>query len=155
MNPEDLYQEIILDHASKPRNHRAMENPSAKVEAENPLCGDEITVFLKISEDGSRIENTTFLAQACAICTASGSLMTTKMRDLPVGDAKELSAGFQELLTKPACETTADLRGLNALEGVKKFPMRIKCATLAWHALDHAIAQAQSGGGDANLVIEE
>jgi nitrogen fixation NifU-like protein len=139
-SPESLYQEVILDHSRHPRNQS--ENPQAqiRIEAENPLCGDELVLFLQ-SADG-QILRTTFTSQACAICTASASLLTTKIRQISPEQARQLSAEFQNLLQQPPespIPPELKLGDLRALEGVRKFPMRVKCATLAWHALDQAL----------------
>jgi len=159
MSTEELYQEIIMDHAGKPRNFVEMAEPDAKVEAENPMCGDELTLFLRASADGLRIEKTQFTGQACAICTASASLLTTKIKSLPIGEAESLSQAFQEMLKIPAEESAEGsaerLGNLQVLEGVRKFPMRMKCATLAWHALDHAVVQLREKGHSEKLIFSD
>lgn len=164
MNPSDpsphedpqtdaLYQEIILDHSRRPRNQGEIPDATARIEAENPLCGDELVLFVQ-SEDG-KIVRTTFTSQACAICTASASLLTTKIRNVSCERAREISTQFQTLLQTPL-ETEpsvpAGLGDLRALEGVRKFPMRVKCATLPWHALEQALEQTspQSFAPDAS-----
>lgn len=145
MNSEELYREVILDHARKPRNHRAMEDAMAKVEAENPLCGDELTLYVRTTFDGATIEAVSFQAQACAICTASTSLLTQKTKGKNLLEAGEISEKFQSLVTRPPEEPIDDVReslgDLAVLEGVRKFPMRVKCATMPWRALDQALAQ--------------
>lgn len=159
MNMDELYQEIIMDHAGKPRNYAVMEEPDAKVEAENPMCGDELTLFLRVSADGMRIEKTQFTGQSCAICSASASLLTTKVKNVGVEDAQELSGAFQQMLKIPAeesAEASAERLGnLQVLEGVRKFPMRVKCATLAWHALDHAIVQLREKGEPEKVTFSD
>lgn len=158
MNSDELYQEIIMDHAGRPRNYSVMPDPSFTVEAENPMCGDELTLCVKTSEDGLRIEKTQFTGQSCAICTASASLLTTKIRSLSMSDAEKFSRTFQEMLKRTpetSVEDCEPLGNLQVLEGVRKFPMRVKCATLAWHALDQAIAQSQQGIPSSKTAISE
>jgi nitrogen fixation NifU-like protein len=157
MNSEELYQEVIMDHASRPRNHTVMEDATCVVEAENPLCGDELSLYLRCS-DAKTIEKTTFKSQACAICTASASLLTTKIRNLSIDEAERISIAFQHCLTdtkEPNDDETHRLGNLKALLGVRKFPMRIKCATLAWHALDRALRAAREGIAKVELIEEE
>jgi nitrogen fixation NifU-like protein len=145
MNSEELYREVILDHARRPRNCGPMEDATVRVEAENPLCGDELTLCLRASGDGTSIEAIRFQAQACAICTASTSLLTQKIKGREIGEAHKFSEGFQKMLARPADESIEDVRGglgdLGILEGVRKFPMRVKCATMPWRALDQALDQ--------------
>lgn len=159
MNTNELYQDIILDHSSRPRNFGKMEDADVSVEAENPLCGDELTLYLKTSEGGSKVECTQFTGQACAICTASASLLTIKMRNVSSEKALALSREFQNLLlpgdSEQAASPAPGLGDLQALAGVRNFPMRIKCATLSWHALEQAIAMAAAGGGTSRLEIDE
>lgn len=150
---DQLYQEIILDHASRPRNRGRVSSPDATVEADNPLCGDEIVLTVKAGEDGS-LESIQFEGNACAICTASTSMMTVKCKGTSMDEVRKLSLQFQDMLTSegdaPPCEGE-----LKVLAGVKKFPMRIKCATLPWHALDEAIRIIQSNarGERAHLDV--
>jgi len=159
MNTYELYQDIILDHSSRPRNFGKMEDADVSVEAENPLCGDELTLYLKTSDAGSKLECSQFTGQACAICTASASLLTTKIRNLSSEKAVSLSRQFQKLLqpgdSVDAPSTAKGLGDLQALAGVRNFPMRIKCATLAWHALEQAVATAAKGGGTSRLEVKE
>ncbi len=146
-SPEALYQEIILDHSRRPRNQGELASAQVRVEAENPLCGDELVLFLQA--EGGKVMRTAFTAQACAICTASASLLTTKMRQIPFAEARVLSRNFQSLLQLPeTCPAAPEpkLGDLRALQGVRKFPMRVKCATLPWHALDQALEEAAAKG---------
>jgi nitrogen fixation NifU-like protein len=157
MNPEELYQEVIMDHASRPRNQTVMEDATSTVEAENPVCGDDLCLYLRC-RDATTVEKTTFKSQACAICTASASLLTTKIRNLPIDEAERISKAFQHCLTareEPTDDETAGLGNLRGLLGVRKFPMRIKCATLAWHALDQALRAAREGVAKVELIEEE
>lgn len=156
MQADALYQEIILDHSRRPRNYGPLENATVHIEAENPLCGDELTLFL-LAENGT-IVRTQFTAQACAICTASASLLTNKIRRITPAQAREISARFQKLLHTPLEQEAPAVPGLGdlcALEGVRKFPMRIKCATLAWHALGQALDELEKNGPAAGSTVGE
>jgi nitrogen fixation protein NifU and related proteins len=137
MDIDELYQTIILDHSKRPRNFGELPPPAAKAEGYNPSCGDEVIVFVKESADRI-VEQIRFTGQACAICLASASLMTTQLKGKTVADALKLKESFIEFLTKDA-EPPGGLGNLMALGGVKKFPQRLKCATLGWHALSRAL----------------
>ncbi len=136
---EDLYQDIILDHNRRPRNSREMPAATHKAEGINPLCGDEVTVYLQLL--GEQIQDISFQGQGCAISQASASLMTEILQGLDLGQMRKQSQVVQDLLT--AEDTIQDALfeygNLAALSGVRKFPARIKCATLAWHALEAAL----------------
>ncbi|MHB8584287.1 MAG: Fe-S cluster assembly sulfur transfer protein SufU [Thermoplasmatota archaeon] len=135
----DLYQELILDHSKSPRNFRAMENPDREAEGINPLCGDEVTVFLKIEAD--RIIDVSFQGQGCAISKASASVLTTMIKGKPIADAEQLFQAFHDLVTgKPV---SIDVGKLAAFQGVAVYPTRVKCATLAWHTLHSALQGEQ------------
>jgi len=136
MDFEELYQEIILDHYKRPRNCGVLPPPATHGSGFNPACGDEVTVFVQQSPDGN-IESISFQAQACAICTASTSLMTLQLKGTTREGALAIQRKFIDFLTK---EGPGDgLGNLRALAGVKKFPQRLKCATLGWHALEAAL----------------
>jgi nitrogen fixation NifU-like protein len=137
MDIDELYQTIILDHSKRPRNFGELPPPAAKAEGYNPSCGDEVTVFITA---GHTVEQIRFTGKACAICLASASLMTTQLKGKTVADALKLKESFIEFLTKEA-ELPGGLGNLMALGGVKKFPQRLKCATLGWHALSKALGQ--------------
>ena len=135
----DLYQETILDHSKRPRNFQLLEDANRKAEGYNPLCGDRCKVFLK--EHGGVIDKVTFQGAGCAISTASASLMTEVLKGKTVGEAETLLAKFHDLLTGPP-DVKADGAGLGKLavfSGVREFPVRVKCATLAWHTLESAL----------------
>jgi nitrogen fixation protein NifU and related proteins len=144
---DELYQTIILDHSKRPRNRGALPPPATHGSGYNPACGDEVTVFVRQSPEG-QIEALAFESQACAICTASTSLMTTQVKGKSRGQALALGRRFIDFLTKDASEE--GLGNLQALSGVKKFPQRLKCATLGWHALEAAL-----GGKETEPVTSE
>jgi nitrogen fixation NifU-like protein len=137
MEIDDLYQTIILDHSKRPRNFGELPPPAVKGEGYNPSCGDEIAVFVSESPEGT-IEQIRFTGQSCAICMASTSLMTTQIKGKTKAEALVLKQGFIDFLTKEAAPATG-LGNLQALGGVRKFPQRLKCATLGWHALEGAL----------------
>jgi nitrogen fixation NifU-like protein len=134
----DLYQEVILDHGRKPRNHFRMETFDASARGDNPMCGDRVELFLAL--DGERIARASFLGRGCAVSQASASLLTELVAGLTRAEAKGLAARLYEMAKSGARDdTTEALERLSALSGVHEFPSRVKCATLAWHALDAAL----------------
>lgn len=133
----DLYQEVILDHYKRPRNFGPLEEPMSKAQGYNPLCGDQVTVCLR-AEDGV-IEDVRFEGVGCAISTASASLMTEAVKGRTVEEAEALFERFHDVLTGQSEIDEVELGKLEALSGVREFPVRIKCATLAWHALRAAL----------------
>ena len=137
MEIDELYQTIILDHSKRPRNFGELPLPAVKGEGYNPSCGDEIAVFVSESSGGT-IEQIRFTGQACAICMASTSLMTTQVKGKTIAEALGLKRTFIGFLTQDATPTGV-LGNLQALVGVKSFPQRLKCATLGWHALEGAL----------------
>ncbi len=146
----DLYQEVILDHNKRPRNFGKLDDCDHEAEGYNPLCGDQLTVYLKIVDDV--IEDVTFEGSGCAISTASASLMTEAVKGKTLAEVEELFGGFHELLTgdpSVRAEAPAKLGKLAVFEGVREFPVRVKCATLAWHTLQAALA------GDSDQVTTE
>ena len=136
---QELYQEVILDHNRRPRNFRAMEE-GRKAEGYNPLCGDRITVYLKV--DDGVIRDASFQGAGCAISKASASLMTDSVKGKTVAGAKALFERFQQMVTTSAETSFDDLGKLTVLAGVRQFPVRVKCASLAWHTL-RAAAEAR------------
>ncbi len=137
----ELYQEIILDHNKNPRNFRKLDQPTCAQEGFNPLCGDHIHLYVRI-KDG-RIEDISFEGNGCAISKSSASLMTQALKGRTVEEADRIFAKFHELVTAPMDQPvdTAELGKLAVFSGVREFPARVKCASLAWHtlraALDH------------------
>ena len=134
----DLYQELLLDHARHPHNFRAMDTASRIVEGYNPLCGDDLKLYLRL--EGERIADISFQGRGCAISTASASMLTDRIKGRTVAEAEQLFDAVHDLLigARPFADP-GDLGELAALEGVSKYPMRVKCATLSWHALKAAL----------------
>jgi nitrogen fixation NifU-like protein len=139
----DLYQEVILDHSKKPRNFRRPDHVSHLAEGFNPLCGDRVTVYLDV--DGGVLRDVGFQGNGCAISTASASMMTEALKGRSVTEAMAVFERFHHLLTggKDAPSGGAELGKLAAFSGVREFPVRVKCATLAWHTLRSALDQRQ------------
>jgi nitrogen fixation NifU-like protein len=133
----DLYQEVILDHNRRPRNFHALEGASHSAEGYNPLCGDRLTLYLKLN--GDTIEEVSFEGAGCAISKASASMMTDALKGRSVAEASALFERFHRMVTTPPSEPVEDLGKLSALAGVREFPVRVKCASLAWHTLRAAL----------------
>jgi nitrogen fixation protein NifU and related proteins len=131
---DDLYQEVILDHNRKPRNFHALD-AGRKAEGFNPLCGDRLTVYLRV--DDGVITDVGFQGSGCAISKASASLMTESIKGKSVDDATRMLERFQKMVT--SSDPVDGLGKLKALAGVRQFPVRVKCATLAWHTLRAAL----------------
>jgi len=136
---QDLYQEMILDHKKNPKNHRVMECCTHQAEGYNPLCGDRITVYLNLNDN--HIDDASFQGDACAICISSASMMTEAIRGTSIEQSESLFQDFHSLVTKNETERASQLGKLTAFEGVKQFPMRVKCATLAWHTFIAATSE--------------
>lgn len=137
MDLRELYQEIIIDHNKNPRNHRVMEYPTSQSRGFNPLCGDKLTLYLHVEHD--HIRDISFMGCGCAISQASASLMTEAIKGKTLDEAEQMFERFHDMLTK---EEDASLQGLDklaVLAGVKAYPARVKCATLAWHTLHAAL----------------
>ncbi len=156
MDLRDLYQDITLDHGRKPRNFGKIEHPSHLAQGHNPLCGDRVTVYLTV--EGDHISDVAFEGRGCAISTASSSLMTEVLKGKSLAEAEALFRAFHATVTgqdeipdvSAALEDDSDR--LTPLVGVKSYPARVKCATLAWHALEAAL---KSGGTAAEPVKTE
>lgn len=134
----DLYQEVIFDHNRNPRNYRVMDNADRKVDGFNPLCGDRLTLFLKM--DGHTITDASFQGSGCAISTASVSLMTEIIKNKTEAEAEALFKTFHDMTTGKDENIQLEAVGkLAVLAGVREYPARVKCATLAWHTLDAAL----------------
>ena len=136
----DLYQATILGHNKKPRNFRVIEHASHEADGHNPLCGDQLTLYAKVSEDG-HLEDVSFQGSGCAISKASASLMTDHVKGKTLDEIDADFERFHELVTSSPSESpdTDDLGKLAVFAGVREYPMRVKCATLAWHALKSAL----------------
>ncbi len=135
----ELYQQVIIEHSRNPRNYKELEHPSHSADGYNPLCGDQITVYLVV--EGDRVTDVSFKGSGCAISKASASLMTAAVKGKTISEAEELFARFRDMVTS---EHDADvdeetLGKLTVLSGVREFPVRVKCATLAWHTLHSAL----------------
>jgi nitrogen fixation NifU-like protein len=146
---DDLYQDIILDHHRRPRNRGRMEAPSGVGEGFNPLCGDELSVFVKL--DGNKIADVKFIGQGCAISQAAASLMTVRVKGKTLPEARAEIADIKALLLgehEPPIAVQERVGDAIALKGVRKFPARVKCATLSWHALEAAL------GGSGKISTE-
>jgi nitrogen fixation protein NifU and related proteins len=140
---DELYQEVILDHNKSPRNFRTIENPDRKAQGYNPLCGDQVTVYLKL-ENGI-IKDVSFQGSGCAISKASASMMTSELKGKTEAQAHELFENVHNMLTGgSAPDSSGKIGKLVILSGVCKFPARVKCASLAWHTVHSAL----KGGGD-------
>lgn len=135
-----LYQEVLLDHYRQPRNFGALEDATHRAEGHNPLCGDRVEVMARL--EGERLERVAFQGSGCAISTASASLMTEAVKGRSRSEVEELFAAFRDAVTGASPPDEERLGKLAALAGVREFPMRVKCATLAWHTLLSALAEA-------------
>ena len=143
MNLKELYQEIILDHGKNPRNLRKTENFNKDAKGHNPLCGDKVHVYLKLNEN-KKVEDISFEGEGCAISMASASIMTDLVKGKEENDVKEIVSDFLEMIKEKDEIKTNLLKDdektkLMCLSGVKQYPMRVKCATLAWHTLTSAM----------------
>ena len=142
----DLYQEVILDHGKNPRNFRHPDDCNRQAEGDNPLCGDQLTVYLKLDADGT-VADVAFEGRGCAISMASASMMTEMVQGRSEADARSLFDKFHKLVTGHEDNIDGDVDNLDkliALSGVREFPMRVKCATLAWHTMTAAMDGGQS-----------
>ena len=140
---QDLYQEVIFDHNRNPRHFKKVEDANRKAEGFNPLCGDKLTLYLKIDDDGI-ITDVGFEGAGCAISVASASLMTDALIGKTEEDAKALFSNFHGMMMEEGEGADAQQLGkLGVLSGVKEFPMRVKCATLAWHTLQSALKEGE------------
>jgi nitrogen fixation NifU-like protein len=141
----ELYQEVILDHNKKPRNFHALEDATAKVSGYNPLCGDQLELFLKVDDAGT-IVDVSFLGSGCAISKASASLMTVNMKGKTLDEANVIFEEFHRLVRGDLDPENEEnhLGRLKVFAGVAEFPARVKCASLAWHALKGALDGAET-----------
>jgi len=147
---EDLYQEVILDHSRRPRNFGDLADAAVRVHGDNPSCGDEIDLAVKFGADGS-VAELKFSGHGCAISQASASLMTMKLKGKPRSAAEEMLRAFHDLVAGENADVAASLGDLGVMRGVRKFPQRVKCAMLAWRALEQALRQ---NAGEATVSTE-
>ena len=147
---EELYQEVILDHSRRPRNFGDLADPSVLVHGDNPSCGDEIHLGVKFGSAGE-LEDLKFSGQGCAISQSSASMMTAKLKGKSRVEADELLRAFHQLVTNEGAEAPGGLGDLRLMSGVRKFPQRVKCAMLAWRALEQALKQSE---GEASISTE-
>ena len=148
----ELYQEVILDHGKNPRNFRQLEDANCEAQGNNPLCGDRLTVYLKVDED-RLICDAAFEGRGCAISMASASMMTQIVSGKTVSEVQNLFDKFHKLCTGeieefPQDEFADDVDKLRVMSGVRQFPMRVKCATLSWHTMNAAVS------GDSETTTE-
>lgn len=140
---KELYQEIVLEHSKAPRNYRKMEQANRKAEGFNPLCGDHFTVYLDL--EGDSIRDISFQGSGCAISKASASMMTQSLKGKTAAEADKLFERFRRLVAGQSSAEEGDGLGkLTVFSGISKFPVRVKCATLAWHAMQAAIHGKES-----------
>jgi nitrogen fixation protein NifU and related proteins len=140
---DDLYKEVILDHYQHPRNRGTLESPDVATRGHNPLCGDE--VILGVGFAGDTIDRIAFSGRGCSISQASASMMTEGVLGHSLAEAQSLSAGFREMMTGSGATDGLDgNEDMEALQGVKRFPVRVKCALLPWTALEEVIQTWQS-----------
>ncbi len=147
---DDLYREVILDHYRHPRNRGRLDPSDLAVEGANPLCGDELSLFVRL-RDG-RVEDVRFEGHGCSISQASASMMTEAIKGKTLEDVRALVAQFKGMMHGQ--EAADDLGDLDALQGVRKFPVRIKCATLSWVALEQGLADHEAGHTGARATSE-
>ena len=136
---QELYREVILDHNRRPRNFGELPGANHVIEAVNPLCGDKLTLYVNVAD--GRVADIRFKGSGCAISVASSSLMTERVKGQTVGESLELFEKVHDLLTGAVEEPAEDLDKLAALAGVREYPTRVKCASLAWHALKAAVTE--------------
>ena len=146
----ELYQEVILDHSRNPRNCRHPGDATCHAKGNNPLCGDQVTVYLKVDDQGI-VRDAAFEGRGCAISVASASMMTDLVKGKTEAEAKSLFERFHQMCTSAEAVSAdgTELEKLQVLSGVRDYPMRVKCATLAWHAMSAALA------GDEEVTTEK
>jgi nitrogen fixation NifU-like protein len=134
----ELYQEVILDHNRRPRNFRTIEPSSHRAAGHNPLCGDRLSLYVQV--DAGQISDVAFQGSGCAISKASASLMTDAIKGKTIVEARDLFEHFHAMITSDTESVAEDMGKLSVLSGVREFPTRIKCASLAWHTMKAAVA---------------
>ena len=147
---EELYQEVILDHSRRPRNFGDLADAAVRVHGDNPACGDEIHLGVKFGPDGE-LQEIKFTGHGCAISQASASLMTMKLKGKSYVEATEMLKAFHDLVTNETTNSPGMLGDLRVMQGVRKFPQRVKCAMLAWRAVEQALRQT---AGESSVSTE-
>ena len=147
---EELYQEVILDHSRRPRNFGELPDAAVLVHGDNPACGDEIHLAVKFDGDGG-LEDIKFTGRGCAISQASASLMTIKLKKKSRAEVVDMLRAFHDLVTEETSDASKALGDLRVMQGVRKFPQRVKCAMLPWRAVEQALEQ---GAGEATVSTE-
>ena len=142
---DELYRELILDHYKSPRHRTRLDAPDVVAEGYNPVCGDEVEMQLNF--DGDRVTGIGVIGRGCSISQSSGSMMSDLVDGKSIDEIRHLTDEFTQMLTHPDSAVPEDLGDLEALQGVAKFAVRVKCATLAWHTLADGIEQHEKGGG--------
>jgi nitrogen fixation NifU-like protein len=142
---DDLYRDIIIDHYRHPRHKGHLDSPTATHEGLNPLCGDEVTI--EVTVRGGDLAEVAYTGSGCSISQSSASMMTEATSGKPLSDVRALIDGFTAMMRTTGDADFEELGDLEAMSGVRKFPVRIKCATLAWHTLEEALAQAETSNG--------
>ena len=148
----ELYQEVILDHSRHPRHFGVLDNATHKAEGHNPLCGDRVTVMLALDEQG-RVADIKFQGKGCAISQASASMMTELLAGRTIEEAEKLMDGFLHLVKGEDAGALAadDREHLDVMSGISEFPMRVKCATLAWHTFKNAVEEGSNAIGESGV----
>ena len=141
---DELYRELILDHYRNPRHREPLAQADVVAEGYNPLCGDEVE--LRLAFDDGRVRDLSLHGRGCSISQASGSMLADAVIGKPVDEVRRLIELFTAMLTEPEQAVPEELGDLEALQGVAKFPVRVKCATLAWHTLEDGLKQREAGG---------
>lgn len=149
---EELYQQVLLDHSKRPRNYGEIGEGAVRVHGDNPSCGDEINLDVQFGE-GGKVDDVKFTGQGCAISQASASMMTMKLKGKSREEATEMLRSFQDLIMKDVAEPPRMLGDLRLMQGVRKFPQRVKCAMLAWRAFEEALERVK-GKGQAEVSTE-
>ena len=149
---EELYQEVILDHSRRPRNFGDLPDAAVRVHGDNPACGDEIHLGVKFDTNGG-LQDIKFTGHGCAISQASASLMTLKLKGKSRAEVAEMLSAFRDMVTKETNDAPKALGDLRLMQGVRKFPQRVKCAMLAWRAVEQALRQ-DSGESTVSTEID-
>jgi nitrogen fixation NifU-like protein len=151
---EELYQQVLLDHSKRPRNYGELGGNAIRVDGDNPSCGDEIHLEVQFGDDG-KVDDIKFTGQGCAISQASASMMTLKLKGKSRVEAGEMLSAFHDLVTRDVAEPPRMLGDLRVMQGVRKFPQRVKCAMLAWRAFEQARESLDKGAPAAAVSTEQ